>query len=251
MTKILIISKNRENINRIKKVLGSKDYEFLVKDFIELMELNRDISTTPRINHRGNEDKPTAPLEKNEIQKVEMAILDLTDRNLSSETFGITRQYNFPVLVLLSPEQLINYKDISFYSQGNFEDFVLVSGSNEEIVTRVKIILGKKENTQYKNKNIIKVGGLMLDLDKYELTIDRKVVELTFKEYELLKFLLQNQDKVFSRNKLLSTIWGYDFYGGSRTVDVHIRRLRSKLGHPYAAMLKTVINVGYMFSSKI
>jgi len=74
---------------------------------------------------------------------------------------------------------------------------------------------------------------------------------LTFKEYELLKILLENQNKVCSRNKLLSVIWGYDFYGGSRTVDVHMKRLRSKLDTPYNLMLKTIRNVGYMFSPAV
>jgi DNA-binding response OmpR family regulator len=91
-------------------------------------------------------------------------------------------------------------------------------------------------------------GSLVLNLDKYELTVNDNEVELTFKEYELLKLLLENPDKVYSRNKLLSIVWGYDFYGGSRTVDVHMRRLRSKLELPYSDMLKTVRNVGYMFS---
>jgi DNA-binding response OmpR family regulator len=83
------------------------------------------------------------------------------------------------------------------------------------------------------------------------LAVNGLSIELTFKEYELLKILLENQNKVLSRNKLLSVVWGYDFYGGSRTVDVHMRRLRSKLDAPYNLMLKTVRNVGYMFSPAV
>ena len=97
-------------------------------------------------------------------------------------------------------------------------------------------------------ENCLIFRDLVLNLDKYELSINGEGIELTYKEYELLKLLLENPNKVFSRNNLLSKVWGYDFYGGSRTVDVHMRRLRSKLVAPYIDMLKTVRNVGYMFS---
>ena len=92
---------------------------------------------------------------------------------------------------------------------------------------------------------------MVINLEKYELTVKGIVVELTFKEFEMLKYLIINVNKVFSRNILLSKIWGYDFYGGNRTVDVHMRRIRSKLPSPYDLMFKTVRNVGYMFSQKI
>ena len=97
-------------------------------------------------------------------------------------------------------------------------------------------------------KDSLVVGDMVLNLEKYELTINSEVVVLTFKEFEMLKLLLQNQDKVFTRINLLSTVWGYDYYGGSRTVDVHMRRLRAKIPPPYNNMLKTIRNVGYMFS---
>lgn len=125
-------------------------------------------------------------------------------------------------------------------------DFLLADNINSELETRIKIIIDKINSLI--PANCIRVSDLILDLDKYELKINNNKIELTFKEYELLKLLLENQDKVFSRTKLLSAVWGYDFYGGSRTVDVHMRRLRSKLVLPYCNMLKTVRNVGYMFS---
>ena len=100
------------------------------------------------------------------------------------------------------------------------------------------------------SKSIV-VGNMALDLDKYELLINGKKIELTFKEYELLKILLENKNKVFTRTQLLSAVWDYDYYGGSRTVDVHMRRLRSKMDLPYSDMLKTIRNVGYMFSPEM
>ena len=92
------------------------------------------------------------------------------------------------------------------------------------------------------------VGDMVLNMEKYELMVDSQVIVLTFKEFEMLKLLMQNKDKVFTRINLLSTVWGYDYYGGSRTVDVHMRRLRAKIPPPYNNMLKTIRNVGYMFS---
>ena len=127
-----------------------------------------------------------------------------------------------------------------------FRDIVFDSRVKEELFARTSLILA--EGSRKLPENCIIAGNLVLNLDKYELTLNNIEVGLTFKEYELLKLLLENPDKVYSRNKLLSIVWGYDFYGGSRTVDVHMRRLRSKLELPYSDMLKTVRNVGYMLS---
>jgi DNA-binding response OmpR family regulator len=125
-------------------------------------------------------------------------------------------------------------------------DFIFAENIVSELSIRVDVIIEKMNSSIPQNS--IKIDDLVLDLDKYELKVFNIKIELTFKEYELLKLLLENPNKVFSRTKLLSMVWGYDFYGGSRTVDVHMRRLRSKLDLPYSDMLKTVRNVGYMFS---
>ncbi|MSP22104.1 MAG: response regulator transcription factor [Dehalococcoidia bacterium] len=93
---------------------------------------------------------------------------------------------------------------------------------------------------------ILRHGALIVDLDRYTVTVDDEVVDLTYKEYELLRFLVSNPGKPFTREALLNRVWGYDYYGGSRTVDVHIRRIRSKIERhePY---IETVRNVGYRF----
>ncbi|NDE60473.1 MAG: winged helix family transcriptional regulator, partial [Acidimicrobiia bacterium] len=90
-------------------------------------------------------------------------------------------------------------------------------------------------------------GGLVLNLETYQASIDGHPLDLTYMEYELLKFLTQNPGKVFTREILLSRVWGYDYYGGARTVDVHIRRLRAKLGEEHANLIQTVRSVGYRF----
>jgi DNA-binding response OmpR family regulator len=94
---------------------------------------------------------------------------------------------------------------------------------------------------------IVRAGTLEVNLATYQVTIGERPVDFTYMEYGLLKFLITNPRRVFSREALLSAVWGYDYYGGARTVDVHIRRLRAKLGQEHAARVKTVRGVGYRF----
>jgi DNA-binding response OmpR family regulator len=92
---------------------------------------------------------------------------------------------------------------------------------------------------------IVRVGSLEMNLATYQVSIDGRPVDFTYMEYELLKFLVTHPQRVFSREALLSRVWGYDYYGGARTVDVHVRRVRAKLGSEHAARIKTVRSVGY------
>jgi len=94
---------------------------------------------------------------------------------------------------------------------------------------------------------LVEHGGLVLNLETYQAVIQGRPLDLTYMEYELLKFLAQHPGKVFTRETLLSRVWGYEYYGGARTVDVHIRRLRAKLGEEHASLISTVRSVGYRF----
>ena len=94
---------------------------------------------------------------------------------------------------------------------------------------------------------IIRVGDLVIDQDRYEVTVAGKKVILTFKEYQLLCLLAANPGRVYTRETLLSRVWQYDYFGGTRTVDVHIRRLRSKVEDASHLFIETVRNVGYRF----
>ncbi len=96
-------------------------------------------------------------------------------------------------------------------------------------------------------EEVIRVGTLVLNLATYQVAIGERPVDFTYMEHGLLKFLITHPRRVFSREALLSAVWGYDYYGGARTVDVHIRRLRAKLGQEHAARIKTVRGVGYRF----
>ena len=90
----------------------------------------------------------------------------------------------------------------------------------------------------------------MLNLETYQAALDGKPLDLTYMEYELLKFFATHPGKVFTREQLLSRVWGYEYYGGARTVDVHVRRLRAKLGEEHANLIQTVRSVGYRFGTQ-
>jgi DNA-binding response OmpR family regulator len=97
---------------------------------------------------------------------------------------------------------------------------------------------------------IVRCGELELNLRTYQVRVDGSAVSFTYMEYELLKFLMTHPNRVFSREALLSRVWGYDYYGGARTVDVHIRRVRAKLGTSHAWRVQTVRSVGYLLDTK-
>lgn len=123
------------------------------------------------------------------------------------------------------------------------DDFVLMPLRDEELVARI----GRLARASGERSDAgLSLGDLLIDTDGCQVLLDGEVVDLTFKEYELLKFLAQNPGKVFTREVLLNQVWGYDYYGGERTVDVHIRRLRSKLEVGGRTFIETVRGVGYM-----
>ena len=131
-------------------------------------------------------------------------------------------------------------------------DVILDTSGPAEVDARIRIVIGKDAIEQLaKNPSLkeIRSGEVVIDEDSYTAKIKGRTLDLTFKEFELLKYLAQHPGRVFSRSQLLQEIWGYDYFGGTRTVDVHIRRLRSKLGPEFESVIDTVRNVGYRFST--
>ena len=125
------------------------------------------------------------------------------------------------------------------------DDYVTKPFSPKELMARIKAVLKRKSG----NNVTMSVAGIKIDDIAHEVTVDDKAIELTPKEYELLKYLVQNKNIALSRENLLSNIWGYDFYGDDRTIDTHIKTLRSHLG-PYRNLIKTVREVGYKLEYK-
>ena len=151
-------------------------------------------------------------------------------------------QSKIPLIALISAEQLESYD----FSLG-FDDFQLVPPRGEELAGRVQQALWHAGKIPREDEEVLRCGDLVIDMSRYEVYVAGRPTELTFKEYELLRFLATNQDKVFTREVLLNRVWGYDYFGGARTVDVHIRRLRSKIEDKDHLFIDTVRNVGYRF----
>ena len=126
-----------------------------------------------------------------------------------------------------------------------FDDFCLSPFHPAELEARLRHLLAT--DIDLHRAELVEYGELMLNLETYQASIAGRPLDMTYMEYELLKFLAQNPGKVFTREMLLSRVWGYEYYGGARTVDVHVRRLRAKLGEEYANLIQTVRSVGYRF----
>ncbi len=155
---------------------------------------------------------------------------------------GLKEEKHLPVIALLPREMLDNLN-----GSLDIDDFITSPGEGRELALRAKRLLSKARNIE--GGELVQCDGLLLDLASCEVTLEGRTVELTFKEYELLKFLASHRGRVYSREALLNQVWGYDYYGGDRTVDVHVRRLRSKIEDASHSFIETVRNIGYRFKA--
>jgi DNA-binding response OmpR family regulator len=122
------------------------------------------------------------------------------------------------------------------------DDFVYSGIPSSELQVRLAMLWRR---TGGGGEATIRLGPLAMNAETYQVSIAGRVLDLTYKEFELLRFLIQRPERVFTRTELLAEVWGYNFYGGTRTVDVHVRRLRAKLGPEHEALIQTVRGVGY------
>ncbi|WP_104135544.1 MULTISPECIES: response regulator transcription factor [unclassified Cryobacterium] len=125
------------------------------------------------------------------------------------------------------------------------DDVILDTAGPAEVDTRIRLSIGRLAHTV--PSNTIRAAGVVIDEASYSAKVHGKPLDLTYKEFELLRFLAAHPSRVFTREQLLSEVWGYDYFGGTRTVDVHVRRLRAKLGDQ-ESLIGTVRNVGYRFN---
>ena len=227
MIEILLYRVNDNNLDKVMKAFKS--------------ESGFRLST----NKSGGSGLAEDVLERKDLVLFDITTLNMNDKKiiktLSTESASFHRSGS-GIIFILDPDQL----NVLLNNGITVNGFVLSSQIEIELIPRVNFLLLKMKVIVPKNSLI--VGDMLLNFEKYELKVNGGIVVLTFKEFEMLKLLLQNQNKVFTRIDLLSKVWGYDYYGGSRTVDVHMRRLRAKIPPPYNNMLKTIRNVGYMFS---
>lgn len=155
-----------------------------------------------------------------------------------------SREYkNIPVIMLTAKNT--EFDRVVGLDSGA-DDYVAKPFGMMELISRVKAVLRRSSNTT-KTSNELSAGTLVMNSEKHTLTSNGEIIVLTFKEYALLKLLLENKGRVLTRDRILETIWGYDFDGETRTVDVHVRTLRSKIGED-GDVIETVRGIGYKIS---
>jgi len=153
---------------------------------------------------------------------------------------GRRRLRSMPILAVVSQTQVGQLA-----AQDRVDDFIVAPYSQAELRARLGRLFGRLDHAP--SAGAIKVGQVVLDPATYDVTVSGARVDLTLKEYDLLKHLMTHAGRVFTRDQLLNCIWGYDYLGGTRTVDVHIRRLRAKLGDAGETAINTIRGVGYCF----
>ena len=151
-----------------------------------------------------------------------------------------TTGVNVPLILILTEGGLT-----AVSADWGVDDVILEGAGPAEADARIRLAIGRQ--AQDKSSSKIQASGVVIDEASYSAKVHGKPLDLTFKEFELLRFLATHPSRVFTREQLLSEVWGYDYFGGTRTVDVHVRRLRAKLGD-LEALIGTVRNVGYRFN---
>ena len=184
-----------------------------------------------------------------DLPPVDCLLLDARRDLVASKSFTkllIATGVDVPIIVITTEGGLS-----AINADWGITDVILDTAGPAELDARVRIVIGKDAIASLeKNPSLqeMRSGEVVIDEDSYTAKIKGRSLDLTFKEFELLKYLAQHPGRVFSRSQLLQEIWGYDYFGGTRTVDVHIRRLRSKLGPEFESIIDTVRNVGYRFA---
>jgi DNA-binding response OmpR family regulator len=146
-----------------------------------------------------------------------------------------------PLLLVIDLDELVELE----LREDLFDDFCVIPWKGQELEARLAHLFWRTGRGT--RPDLVEYGPLILNLETYQAGLSGRPLDLTYMEYELLKFLATHPGKVFTRETLLSRVWGYEYYGGARTVDVHIRRLRAKLGEEHANLISTVRSVGYRF----
>jgi DNA-binding response OmpR family regulator len=167
--------------------------------------------------------------------KADLATARATCRLLRTTGIGV------PLLVVLTAGGLA-----AVTADWGVDDLLLDTAGPAEVESRLRVAAGRLTGTT-EESSVVRAGDLTIDPDTYTARLRARPLDLTYKEFELLRFLAQHPGRVFTRGQLLQEVWGYDYFGGTRTVDVHVRRLRAKLGAEHESLIGTVRQVGYKF----
>jgi len=186
-----------------------------------------------------------AALKKFEEEPCDLIVLDVMMPKLDgwSVCREIRKSSKVPIIMLTARGE--EYDKLLGFEMG-IDDYVVKPFSPKELLARIKAVLMRTQSQNETTNDLIVYEGLTLDRSARTLEMNSERISLTPKEYELIQFLMENPNKVFSREQLLTSVWGYDFYGDDRTVDTHIKMLREHLGD-YRKWIVTVWGIGYKF----
>jgi hypothetical protein len=208
----------------------------LIKDFIEQEEYS--------VLEAADGEEAVEQFESN-INKVKLVILDvmMPKQDGWSALRQIRQISNVPVIMLTARSE---EQDELFGYELGVDEYVSKPFSPKILIAKIKAILQRTSPKEIEKKNY---DGIEIDTEGRNITVDGKQVELSLREYELLKYLLDNENVALSRDKILNNVWNYDYYGDSRTIDSHIKKIRHKLGKK-GKYIKTMRGVGYKFEIK-
>ncbi|MDD2620250.1 MAG: response regulator transcription factor, partial [Syntrophomonadaceae bacterium] len=184
-------------------------------------------------------------LERAEQGSYDLLILDVMLPSLNGmEVLRRLRQFSATPVIMLTAKDEVT--DIVMGLDIGADDYMTKPFAIEELLARIRAAL-KRGNVNVKSHQIMLLGSLQIDQEKHSVSYNNEAIELTKKEYDLLKYLAENEKIVLSREKILQSVWGYDYYGDSNAVDVYIRYLRSKIDDKYKVkLIHTVRGVGYV-----
>ena len=179
------------------------------------------------------------------LNKYDLVILDIMMPKLDGFTAckEIKKISDVPIIMLSARGE--EYDKLFGFELG-IDDYIVKPFSPKELMARVNVVLERRNSVSKDNSSVLTFDGLEINIAARTVSVDGKRVELTPKEYDLLFYLIKNKNIALSRDKLLSDIWGYDFFGDDRTIDTHIKNLRNNLG-PYRDFIVTLREVGYKF----
>ena len=208
----------------------------LVKDFLQKEDFT--------VLEAGDGEEAIKIFDGNK-EKINLILLDIMMPKLDgwSVLRQIRQESKVPVIMLTARGE---EQDELFGFELGVDEYISKPFSPKILVARIKAILNRTEDKQKENKNY---GGIEINTEGRTVTVDGKLVELSLREYELLKYLLDNENVALSRDKILNNVWNYDYYGDSRTIDSHIKKIRHKLGKK-GKYIKTIRGVGYKFEVK-
>ena len=221
-------------------------YILVVDDESRIRKLLRDFFTAKgyQILEAEDGEKAIEVFEENR-NKIKLILLDVMMPKLDgwSVLRKIRQESNLPVIMLTARGE---EQDELFGFELGVDEYISKPFSPKILVARIKAILNR---TQAKESQTKDYGGIVIDTEGRTVSVDGKPIELSLREYELLKYLLDNENVALSRDKILNNVWNYDYYGDSRTIDSHIKKIRHKLGKR-GKYIKTMRGVGYKFEVK-